>query len=463
MRAFKAGLLAREADAMDEMARRWLEVEAALEAEISLLAREVGEMAGRGERVSVGRVARLARYRRLLAQAEREVGRYVGWCADEVGRRQAALARLGVEQAGELIRLAYSGVGVDFDRLPVEAVAYMAGMAGDGKPLGELLRRRMVRDEDGLPLPGVWERLTGTLVRGTALGWNPVKVARLMRDDLAGGLQKALQVARSEQMRVYREASAAQYRESGVVRGQKRMAAHDERVCAACLADEGRFYGLDEVLYDHPQGRCTGIPVVKGREEPSWLMGEAWLRTQAEGVQRSILGKGRYELWKNKELKLREMMQETYDPVWGKGLRVRKLEENIFTEKGWNVFSPNRDDASIVGRVSDDLYNVVHPRTGVREIYVVNSVREHYRETHEGQFDIDYAESLLETVFIKPRYVYQGRKKTTLLFVADYDATKYLLAPVKCLEGEMWLETMYVEGKDRFERRWKGRERFYGY
>ena len=79
----------------------------------------------------------------------------------------------------------------------------------------------------------VLDRLGRTLIVGTAQGWNPRKTAARMKGDLAGGLQKALTIARSEQMRVYREATRAQYERSGVVSGQRRLSAHDDRVCPA--------------------------------------------------------------------------------------------------------------------------------------------------------------------------------------------------------------------------------------
>lgn len=41
------------------------------------------------------------------------------------------------------------------------------------------------------------------------------------------------------------------------------------------------------------------------------------------------------------------------------------------------------------------------------------------------------------------------------------DDRYYLLVPVKCLDGEMWLESVYVEEKKRFDKRWAKRERLY--
>ena len=327
MREFKRGLALREAAQMQEMARRWLEVEAALDAQITVLAQELLEMRpasegrGAGRPVTTGKLYRMERYQRLLAQTQAEFGKYAEYAERTVTAGQAEMGRLGIEHATQGIRLSYfPGVGAYFDRLPVAAVEYMAGLAGDGAPVGELLRLRMVRDASGAPLPGVLDRLRRTLIMGTAQGWQPRKTAARMKNDLAGGLQQALTIARSEQMRVYREANRAQYEQSGVVSGQRRLAAHDDRVCGACIADEGTLYPLDAIIPDHAKGRCTSIPVVVGMPEGEWLGGEAWFAEQDEGVQRSILGPGRLEAWKAGGFEFGDLVTRTEDQTWGAGV-----------------------------------------------------------------------------------------------------------------------------------------------
>jgi hypothetical protein len=330
MREFKRGLLLREAAQMQEMARRWLELERALEAQIAALTEELSRMGAAGEAISRARLYRLERYQRLLAQTQREVRRYATWAEGEIGRQQATLARLGLEHASQAIQLSYwPSVGAYFDRLPREAVEYMVGLAGDGAPLGELLKLRMVRDAAGRPLPGVWERLTEMLIRGTGQGWNPRKTARAMRDDLAEGLNKAMVIARTEQMRVYREVSRQQYEYSGVVKGQKRLTAHDGRVCPACIADEGTVYPLGSTISDHPQGRCTSVPIVVGLPEVEWTGGEQWFRQQDGATQRAILGPGRFEAWQAGQFEFAALTTHTYDPTWGGGVRPTPLEQLV--------------------------------------------------------------------------------------------------------------------------------------
>lgn len=329
MRGFKKDLLDEEESQMREMARRWRDVEDALAGEIDALASEIDAIRQSGGMVSPEMLWKLERYRKLLMQAGSEFRKYADWADRSIREWQENKIEEAIEQAIEAIQMVgreNGGIEIVFDRLPVEAVEYMVGLAGDGKPLGELLRLRMVLDGNGNLLPGVQERLTQTLIRATAMGWNPRKTARMLKDDLAEGLQKALVIARTEQLRVFREASRAQYEMSRVVEGHKRLAAHDSRVCAACLADDGRIYPVTVAIPDHPQGRCTSVPVIRGLPDVNWLAGEEWLRIQDKEMQEMILG-GLFEGWNKGEFRLKDVLVATVDPVWGAGLRVASAAE----------------------------------------------------------------------------------------------------------------------------------------
>jgi hypothetical protein len=325
MREFKAGLLAREDAQMREMAGQWVRVERALGEKVELLASDFERRREQGEAISAAALYRLDRYKSLRAQARDEFEQYARWADGTLTRYQEGSARLGLDHGAQAIQLSYyPGVGAYFDRLPIEAVQNIVGIAGNGRPLGELLRNRMVtQDAD------VWQRLVDTLVKGTALGRNPRDVARAMRDDLAGGLNKALVIARTEGLRPYREASRAQYEASGVVTGQKRLCAHDARVCAACLADEGTVYGLNEIIPDHPQGRCTGVPIVTGMPETRWTSGLQWFREQPEDVQINILGREKWLAYQGHRFKFGDLVTHTHDLTWGGGLTPTPLSKLV--------------------------------------------------------------------------------------------------------------------------------------
>lgn len=322
MRRHKAALLAREAAQMREMARRWLEVEAALEGQLSALAQETA-----GQPLTQGQLYRKERFQTLLVQARREMERYAGYAEGLITQTQREYGRLGLQHAAEAVQTTFletGKVGPYFNRLPIEALELTAGLAGDGSPLRKLLMDSWPEVADGL---------TRSLLKGVALGWGPAKTAKAMREQMATGLERALTIARTEQMRVYRAASDQQYQESGVVQGKRRLVAAFG-ACAACLARDGELLPLDEPAYDHPNGRCTFIPVVDGMPAPQWQKGPEWFKEQPAEYQRKILGPGRYEAWKAGKFDFADLARDSKSEVWGRSLGVRPLKELVDGRSG---------------------------------------------------------------------------------------------------------------------------------
>lgn len=316
---FRRRVLAREAETMREMARRWLEVENAIAARMQLLADQVARMRADGEAISTAKIMRLENYRALLAQAKAEVARYNLWAAGEIERMQRELAALGIEQAAASIRAAYldyGQIGAYFDILPVEAINAMIGWAGDGTPLYKLL----MQDYADNILD-----LTQTLINSTAMGVNPRETARLMAQAMNGNLDRALTIARSEQLRVYRQASREQMQASGVVEGYIRRCALSDRTCLACFALDGTEYETDELMEVHPSDRCFMQPKIKGLDPVGAETGEQWFNRQSEETQREMMGDAKYDAWKAGKFGFRDMAKTYNDPTWGPSVRVASL------------------------------------------------------------------------------------------------------------------------------------------
>lgn len=328
VRAQKNALLAKDAATMRELTRAWLEVEKALAPQIELLSLEVESLRAAGKEVPIGRIYRLERLKSLLNQAREETAKYAGTAADIITSAQREMVAIGIQDAQSVL---VGAVGGQFDRLSTLAVESMiastSGVAADGAPLRQLLLDRLVPQLDGLSTDTMVQGLVNTLRQGMAQGWNPKKTAKLMKGSLAGGLDKALLIARTETMRAYRTANTQQMRDSGVVEGQVRMCAHTPSTCAACLADEGNVYPLDEEIPDHPRGRCTGVPWIKGMPKPTFETGEAWFGKQSTETQRGILGPKRYDLWKDGKATFADFAILTDHTVWGGGLGVTPVRD----------------------------------------------------------------------------------------------------------------------------------------
>lgn len=321
MRQFKLDLLAREQMQMQEMAQRWLQVENALDANVAALAREFDELKREGKSPTRSKLYEMDRYHRLLNQLQDEIQRYEDYADRLITEKQIEWGATGIRHASTAIQVSYEhGVGAFFDRLPIEAIEIMAGLAGDGSPLRKLLEQSW---------PEAADAMTEALVRGTALGWNPRKTAKFMRDGLARGLDRTLTIARTEQIRVYREASRQQYEYSGVVEGYYRLVAHDDRTCAACLMAEGEFYHTRDSLRDHPNGRCSTVPKVIGMPPLKWQKGPDWFLEQDEATQMKILGKSKFEAWRQGKFDLDQLVTVKHDATWGASVTPTPLRDLV--------------------------------------------------------------------------------------------------------------------------------------
>lgn len=327
LRLRKAALLAREAGQVEEMTRAWLDVERALDGLINDLVNQIYDLVQAGTPPTQGQLFRLARYHELLAQAEIEIAKYVsGYLSPQLIEWQREIARLGLQSAIEAIEVSYFSAGmfgVNFNRLPISAVELLVGLAGDGSPLLELLKERVIAGTEFAV------EVMETLIEAVALGYNPRKTARLIKDALTGGLNKALQITRTEQLRIMRTASLMQYRESGVVEKYMRLSAKDNRVCPACLMADGKIYDLDIEFEEHPQGRCVPVPVVIGTPLPVWLTGTEWFLQQSPQIQVMILGPGRYKAWSEGLFKLEDLITRRYNKIWGNSLVPTPLKELV--------------------------------------------------------------------------------------------------------------------------------------
>ena len=150
------------------------------------------------------------------------------------------------------------------------------------------------------------------LFKGVAFGLHPTVVARKIVDNaqgaFAGGLSRAIRVARTEMLDAHRNASGA-WRQTNkdVVAGWRWLATLDTRTCPSCLAKNGNRYAVDDPgPLDHPNGRCDAVPETKswkelgfeGMEEPpdTFPDARAWYDSLPPEAQKSVMGPGRQAL-----------------------------------------------------------------------------------------------------------------------------------------------------------------------
>lgn len=313
MTAHRAALLRRERTQMQSMAQHWLTVERALRDEIVRFTERVHADGLTPSQIR-SRQFQLDRFASLLRQVQTELVRYTDYATPLITEQQREYAATGIDHAADAINAVgeQAGVTIRFDRLPVAAVENMAGLAGDGSPL-----RTLLQGSFGVGAEGMFNQL----LAGVALGRNPRVVARMMvRDGLSQSLTRMMLIARTEQLRVYRESSRQTYIHSGAVERYKRLASKSRRTCAACLMADGQVYDLDVPFEEHPMGKCVPVPVLVGLPPVQWTEGRDWFVTQPPDVQRSILGPGRYNAWKEGIFDLDQLVSRRENPIWGASL-----------------------------------------------------------------------------------------------------------------------------------------------
>jgi SPP1 gp7 family putative phage head morphogenesis protein len=316
MAEFNRLLAARERAQMAAMVTRWRQVEKSLEAEILRTVNAIAARQAAGLVVGATTITNLDDYRALLLQIKAEAEKYETFARTSIMAEQMAYGELGLEAgAAQLNRAGYS---MAFNRLNVSAVQNMVGVTADGSPLFDVLAKRALA-------PEMIAGLTDKLIEGIALGYNPRKTAAMMADGLTAGLDKALVIARTEQIRVYRQANQQQYAAAGIEQKQ-RHAIPQERTCIACLALDGKIYPVDEDIESHPNCRCFTTPVIPGFNQPASNSGEGWLERQGEGKQLEILGPARFEQWKA-GTPLTEFVGVKQSEKWGPTLFIKKLDK----------------------------------------------------------------------------------------------------------------------------------------
>lgn len=307
IRGFKASILAQEEAQMQRMARAYLDVEFRLADNIAALAEQLARISAEGKEVPYWKLARLERFQRLQEQLIAELARFNGWALSQIRDEQLRLGILGMQHAASALETMQPGISAMLDRVNVGAFRAMVGLAGDGSPLSVLLA------ESGR---AIHQAMLRELQRSVALGRNPKVTAAAVRKATGIGLQRALTIARTEQLRVYRESTLETYRAMGVQQ-YERICSYDDRTCIGCLAAAGEIVSSEFAIDDHPQGRCSCVPLLPGVEVPVMESGQSWFDRQSETTQLGVMGPGRLAAYRSGTASFKDMATHVHDPVWG--------------------------------------------------------------------------------------------------------------------------------------------------
>jgi SPP1 gp7 family putative phage head morphogenesis protein len=261
----------------------------------------------------------------LLRHIEAELRQFGALAGEltEAGQMQAV--RAAQTNAEALVNTALRGaqgpevVGM-FNRLSREAVQDLVGFASDGSPLRELFEALGPRVSRGVQ---------DALVTAVATGIGPRETTRLVRREFGMGLARALTIARTEQIRAYREASRRSYAENAdLLDGWVWLSARDSRTCVSCWAMHGSRHPVTETLDDHPNGRCTMVPIVKGHD-PNIATGEDLFMELPPAQQQKIMGKAAHLAYQGGAVRLSDFAGQRDDPRWGTMRYAKSLREVV--------------------------------------------------------------------------------------------------------------------------------------
>lgn len=123
----------------------------------------------------------------------------------------------------------------------------------------------------------------------------------------------------------------------------------DLRTCAACWAMHGTEHGLNEILDDHPNGRCAMVPKTKTWAEigeqygidfsdvpdtnPEIEPGVALFEKLPAEKQIKILGPAKYAAWKDGKFILSDIVGRKRSKEWGTHRYEKSLAELLGTER----------------------------------------------------------------------------------------------------------------------------------
>lgn len=289
-----------EANVFRELRRSYKEIEADLLSYADEVLQEAAE--------NPNRFLEHRRTLELLSQVRDEMQRY----ADQTiipatARGMVQSSFLGSLQASEGLSLISSGVD-RINLLPVQSIDEFTRFLTTG-PLGELFQSF---GDDAM------NKARRDMLKGIALGQNPRKLARTLRDSLGISQQRALLIARTETMRAHREGNRKTYlRNKHRIKAWVWHAHPSERTCAACWALHGREFPLEQPMTSHPACRCTMVPKSRTWREMGFNLdevappvpdGESLFAEQDEATQKAVLGR-HYDRYKAGEITLNDFVR----------------------------------------------------------------------------------------------------------------------------------------------------------
>jgi SPP1 gp7 family putative phage head morphogenesis protein len=311
---FRAEVLRNDKATLRQLSGAYTLIERTLKSQLDSLMRDIQDAQKKGITVNQDWLRRSFRYQQLIRQVKAEVAQFSHGADRFIQAKQQQAIDLGQFHATGLIEAALPEI--TFARLPTEAINELIGVLENGSPLSKVLDRL-----GGLAAG----QIKDALVSGLASGHGAAKIGRAIRDAIDVPRWKALQIARTETIRAYRQSTLQTYAEnSDVLNGWIWISTLSTRTCPACWSLHGTFFPLSKQFFPgHVSCRCTSIPSVKGSSLAITSGAEAFSILPVE-QQITILGPAKWEMFVD-GTPLSDFVVLRRDRQWGSSYQVRPL------------------------------------------------------------------------------------------------------------------------------------------
>ena len=309
----------RDAQVLNDVTRMYARSYSKLKADIDAMLKVIKETGANKDEM-----LRLSVTRNLLEGVKSEMNDFANLLGDKIESTIAReIAEANISSLG-MVQMMLPGISArlagTWAKIAPDQVYTMYGFLS---PNGALYSR--LKANFGTALA---DRLKDSLMDGFVTGMNPRAIARMISNSLGTGLNWAMTTTRTANLWAYRTASHLNYqRNSDVVKGWTWFAQLDDRCCMSCVAMHGTQHRLDEILDDHHAGRCTALPTTASYAElgfpgmsdidMSVTTGKDWFNSLSESRQRSMMGPGVYNSWKNNMFEFDKLSRVYNDPVYG--------------------------------------------------------------------------------------------------------------------------------------------------
>lgn len=314
----RSRLIEHEEAAFRELLEAYEVIERDLAREYRKLQRQIAEAQAAGETISEAWLYRQRRLASLLDQVKQQVERFGQTAAAITTREQRAAIRIAAEQTNDLFRVITGAATLDLgSTLPTRVIEDAVGMMGDGSPILNYYREKLA--------PKVAEMIRTEVIKAAATGTDFRTIASRLMTTGQITRTRALMAARTEVNRVRREATRQRYIESGVTTGWEWVASKSIRTCPACLWMDGQIFKLEDPFPQHPNCRCTMMPVIEGVERPPRTLGREWFERLTDEEKEKILGIEAAAAYKRGDVTLEDFRGWRNSKEFGRAIYTRSL------------------------------------------------------------------------------------------------------------------------------------------